>query len=188
MLKSLQLLSSRKWSSTATNRQRQFIILWILAWSIIIFKKKHFQSQSSILSYSSLTDDLWVSSTDSVCGCFLWRDVTNLWPVSSWLGSAVNLLDCILPWVRVLSGHQHRLETAHKPFRESKTNTEHQYTGPTSHLLLTSALRSQVWVHLFTRGIRMCPECVSCDQRISLPFLKEKWSVVYKKVLRRLWH
>lgn len=45
--------------------------------------------------------------------------VTDLWPVASWLGSAVNLLDRILPGVWVLSGHQHWLKTAHKPCRES---------------------------------------------------------------------
>lgn len=51
---------------------------------------------------------------------FFPRVVTDLWPVAAWLGSAVNLLDRVLPGVRVLSGHQHWLETAHKPCTESR--------------------------------------------------------------------
>lgn len=47
--------------------------------------------------------------------CVIWCAVTDLWPEASRLGSALNLLDCILPGVRIVSGHQHRLKTAQKP-------------------------------------------------------------------------
>lgn len=49
------------------------------------------------------------------CCCFLWCVVTDLWPAASRLGSVVNLLDRLLPGVRIRPGHQHRLETAQNP-------------------------------------------------------------------------
>lgn len=44
---------------------------------------------------------------------------TDLRPVARWLRSALDLLDRVLPGVWVLPGHQHRLETAHEPCRNT---------------------------------------------------------------------
>lgn len=54
-------------------------------------------------------------------GCFSPCVVTDLWPAAFRLGSALNLLDCILPGVWILPGYQHRLKTAKNSCREEKT-------------------------------------------------------------------
>lgn len=57
--------------------------------------------------------------------CCLWSAklslVTDLRPAASRLGSALNRLDRILPGVRIVSGHKHRLKTAQNPCRKEKT-------------------------------------------------------------------